>query len=269
MSSFSTEWLALREPFDLRARNPRVLEAVSASFGSRPSVRLADLACGAGSTARALCRRLPIRQHWSLIDNDSRLLAIARNAVVAETIELNAIQVDLSKNFDAAFETPLDLITMSALLDLVSEDWLDGLLRKVMAHAIPIYAALTYDGRTDLSPADPFDAAILSAFNAHQGTDKGFGPALGPAAASATISGFETSGYKVIHGNSDWVIGPEDRTMQIELLRGWAGAADAMKTLADVDTARWLDRRIQLVNERRSSIRVGHVDLFGFPSTTR
>ena len=269
MSGFSAEWLALREPFDLRARNPQVLEAVCASFGSRPSVRLADLACGAGSSVRALCGRLPARQHWSLIDNDPRLLAIARDAVVAETIELNAIQLDLSRNFDAAFEIPLDLITTSALLDLVSEDWLQGFLRKVMARAIPVYAALTYDGRTDLSPADPLDAAILSAFNAHQGTDKGFGPALGPAAARTTVLGLESSGYDVVCGNSDWVIGPEDRTMQIELLRGWAGAAGAMKTLADVDTAGWLDRRIQLVSEGRSSIRVGHVDLFGVPSTRR
>lgn len=269
MSGFSAEWLALRELFDLRARNPQVLDAVGALLEARPSVRVTDLACGTGSTVRAIRTRLPARQQWDLIDTDPRLLAIACNAVRTGTIELNAIQLDLGKDLETVVEKHIDLITMSALLDLVSDAWLQTLLRKVTAHAIPVYAALTYDGRTDLSPADPFDAAILSTFNAHQGTDKGFGPALGPAAAMAAISGFESSGYRVVHGSSDWVIGLGDRVMQIELLRGWASAARDMKTLADADVTRWLARRTKLISEGLSSMRVGHVDLLALPSATR
>ena len=269
MSGFSAAWLALREPFDLRARNPRVLEAVGKLLISRPSIRVADLACGAGSTVRALQSRLPARQRWDLIDNDPALLAIARNAVCAENVELKAIQLDLTWDFERALEAPLDLITMSALLDLVSEAWLEGFLRNVAARALPVYAALTYDGRIDLSPANPADTAIITASNAHQVTDKGFGPALGPAAAKALISGFEASGYKVVYGNSDWVIGPDDRAMQIELLWGWVGAAVEMKALADASAADWLARRTKLVNEGLSSMRVCHVDLLAFPSATR
>jgi hypothetical protein len=267
MSGFSAEWLALREPFDSRARNPRILEAVGNLLGSRPSVRIADLACGAGSTVRALQSHLPARQRWDLVDNDPALLAIARNAVCAENIELKAIRLDLTSDFEAVVEAPLDLITMSALLDLVSEAWLQGFLRNVAARALPVYAALTYDGRIDVSPADPADAAIITAFNAHQGTNKGFGPALGPDAARAVISGFEASGYKVVSGNSDWLIGPNDLTMQIALLGGWASAARDMRTPADV--AGWLARRTRLVSHGLSSMRVGHVDLLAFPSATR
>lgn len=267
MSGFSAEWLALREPFDSRARNPLILEAVANLVGSRSSVRVADLACGAGSTVRALQGRLPIRQRWDLIDNDPALLAIARNAVCAENIELKAIQLDLTRDLETVVETPLDLVTMSALLDLVSEAWLQGFLRSVAARPLPVYAAMTYDGRIDVSPADPADTAIITAFNAHQGTDKGFGPALGPAAARAVISGFEASGYKVVSGDSDWVIGPNDVAMQIALLGGWASAARDMKTPADV--AGWLARRTRLVSDGLSSMRVGHVDLLAFPSATR
>jgi SAM-dependent methyltransferase len=269
MSGFSAEWLALREPFDLRARNLQVLDAVGALLGSHPSVRIADFACGTGSTVRALHARLPARQHWDLVDNDPRLLAIARHAVPAGTIELNAIQLDLSKDVETILQTSVDLVTMSALLDLVSEAWLRGFLHAVAARTLPVYAALTYDGRIDLSPADPFDTAIISAFNAHQGTDKGFGAALGPAAARATIAAFEAPGYKVVCGNSDWSIAPDDRTMQIELLGGWAGAAGDIKTLADADIAGWLARRTRLVSDGHSSMRVGHVDLLALPSATR
>jgi Methyltransferase domain len=269
MSGFAAEWLALRERFDLRARSPGVLDAVGNLLGSRASVRIADLACGAGSTVRALHARLPARQHWTLVDDDSRLLAFARHAVPGGNIELNAVQLDLSRDLAGAFETPRDLITMSALLDLVSDAWLQGLLREVTARAVPVYAALTYDGRTDLSPADPCDAPIITAFNAHQGTDKGFGPALGPAAASAAIAGFESAGYAVVSGTSDWVIGPDDRVMQLELLQGWSSAAREMKMLSDSDIADWLARRTDLVRDGRSSMRVGHLDFLASPSTTR
>ena len=97
MSGFSAEWLALREPFDASARNPDVLDAVSDLLRARPSVHIADLACGAGSTVRAIHKRLPARQRGDLVDSDARLLEIARNAVAAEDVEMNALQLDLGR----------------------------------------------------------------------------------------------------------------------------------------------------------------------------
>ena len=99
---------------------------------------------------------------------------------LTDDISLNAVPIDLSSDFAVALDSTKDLITISALLDLVSEDWLDRFARHVASHALPVYAALTYDGRIDMSPSDPLDEAITSAVNSHQRTDKGFGPALGP-----------------------------------------------------------------------------------------
>ena len=83
MSGFSAEWLALRESYDLRARNPIVLDAVAAAFKSLDAVSVVDLACGAGSTVRALSPHLPARQRWDLVDNDPRLLALALQRKIA------------------------------------------------------------------------------------------------------------------------------------------------------------------------------------------
>ena len=143
-------------------------------------------------------------------------------------------------------------------------------LRKVTARAIPVYAALTYDGRTDLSPADPFDAAILSAVQRASTHRQGFWAGARSGRGKAAISGFEASGYTVVHGKSDWVIGPDDRAMQIELLQGWANAARDMTTLDDAEIAR-LARAgaATVVSDGLSSMRVGHVDLLALPSATR
>jgi hypothetical protein len=269
MSSFSVEWLNLRESYDKRARNPQVLTAVASLLQSKSAVRLVDLACGAGSTLRTLTPHLPARQHWDLVDNDPRLLDIACRSNVSRDISLHAIQLDINEGFEAALRQPSDLITISALLDLVSDTWLDRFARHAASRAVPVYAALSYDGRIELSPSDLADAAVTAAVNAHQHTDKGFGPALGPSGGIAAISRFEALGYSVLRGNSDWVIGTADQEIQIELLNGWGAAAREMGSLSGQDIDDWLVRRRTAIARRTSTMRVGHVDFFATPSTMR
>jgi SAM-dependent methyltransferase len=269
VSGFSVHWLTLREPYDVRARNRTVLDAVAASLKPRSSVRVIDLACGTGSTLRALSPHLPARQKWKLVDNDLDLLARATAAPPANDAAVTAIPLDLNRDLDAALDEAVDLVATSALLDLVSDAWLDRLAGLLAARSIPFYAALSYDGRTGFTPPDSFDAAIATAVNAHQRTDKGFGPALGPGAAAFAITCFEALGYSVVHGTSDWAIGPDDRDLQNEILSGWADAAHEIGALSLADTTAWLTRRRDAVAAGRSSLLVGHVDFFAKPSATR
>jgi SAM-dependent methyltransferase len=269
MSGFSADWLTLREPYDLRARNAMVLDAVAAHLEPKFSVQVVDLACGTGSTARALGPHLPVRQNWRLIDNDLSLLERARATPAPKDTATNVIALDINRDLEAALDGAVDLVATSALLDLVSESWLDRLAVEIVARGVPLYAALSYDGRTKLTPSDPFDAEIAAAVNAHQRTDKGFGPALGPAAAAFAIARFEALGYSVVHGTSDWMMGPDDFEIQTEILAGWASAAHDMGALSQADTAAWLARRRDCIAAGSLSLSVGHVDFFAMPSATR
>ena len=268
MSGFSADWLTLREPYDLRARNPTVLDAVAGSLDSLSSVQVVDLACGTGSTLRALSPLLPARQNWKLIDNDLGLLARAMAAPLVRHATGTAVPLDLNRDLEAALDGPVDLVATSALLDLVSETWLDRLAVEIAARAIPLYAALSYDGRIAFTPSDPLDADIVAAVNAHQRTDKGFGPALGLSATAFAIARFEALAYSVVHGPSDWVMGPHDLDIQAELLAGWASAARDIGALSPADTTAWLRRRHAAIAEG-GSLLVGHVDFFATPSATR
>jgi hypothetical protein len=187
----------------------------------------------------------------------------------AKQVAATTIPLDLNRDLEAALDGPVDLVATSALLDLVSECWLDRLVVEIAARSIPLYAALNYDGRTKFTPPDPLDAAIAAAVNMHQRTDKGFGPALGPAAAAFAISRFETLGYSVVHGTSDWVTGPDDFDIQSEVLDGWASAAHEVGAVSLTDTTAWLTRRRGAVAAGLSSLSVGHVDFFAMPSATR
>jgi hypothetical protein len=264
MSGFAAEWLALREPYDAQARNPDVLAAVAAAVADRSSITVVDLACGTGSTLRALSPRLGGRQQWRLVDNDLGLLAR-----VATEPNVKAIALDLVRDLEAALDGPVDLVTTSALLDLVSDEWLSRLVVEIGARRVPFYAALSYDGRIQFDPSDSSDAAIVAAANTHQRRDKGFGPALGPVAAGSAIRQFEAIGYSVVHGPADWTLGPRDQEIQTEILSGWAGVSRETGDLSLADTVAWLTRRRDAVAAGRSSIRVGHVDIFARPTATR
>ena len=269
MSGFSADWLTLREPYDRRARNQKVLDVVAAALKSRSPLRVIDLACGTGSTLRALSPHLPARQDWKLVDHDPGLLAHAMATPLAADVSVAAVTLDLNRDLETALDGTIDLVATSALLDLASAAWLERLAVAVAARAIPFYAALSYDGRAGFTPEDPYDAAIITAVNAHQRTDKGFGPALGPAAADFATARFEALGYAVAQGRSDWTLGPGDRDMQNEILAGWASAARDMDMLPRDDITGWLARRRDAVASGRSSLYVGHVDFLAMPSATR
>lgn len=268
MSGFSAEWLARREPHDMRARNRDVLESVAA-VAAGDAVAVVDLACGTGSTLRAISPCLPPRQHWRLVDNDLSLLARAAAGKAVPGVAVTRIPVDLTRDLEAALDGPVNLVTASALLDLVSADWLDRLVIEVAARRLPFYAALNYDGRVSFDPADPLDPAVIAAVNLHQQTDKGFGPALGPRAARVAIARFQAVDYAIVHGRSDWHLTPRDHDIQRDMLAGWAGAAREMGAVSLPDAAAWLTRRRDLLAAGRSIVTVGHVDVFARPIGTR
>jgi SAM-dependent methyltransferase len=259
--SFTEEWLALREPADVAARDPRLLEraaqaARGAAQGAAPVI--VDLGCGTGATARALGPYLPPDTRWRLVDNDARLLARA----MAETgAGAEAHRLDLAA-LDALPLAGAHLVTASALLDLVSRDWLAGLAARLARAGIGVYAALSYDGRMAWEPPLAADTEITAAFNAHQRRDKGFGPALGPDAVPVAERLFAAKGFGVETAPSPWHLGPEQAQLHGELLDGIARAAAE----AGLSGARaWGQARRAAC--RYTACVVGHSDLLALPRT--
>ena len=171
MSGFSADWLALREPLRYaraqsgRSRCRRCF-AQSLSFGQNCQILPA-------APDRRCARLRPVFLPSRIGDLSTTILACWRARPrwrVLRQCPSRRLPLDLNRDLEAALDGPVDLITASALLDLVSEAWLERLAVEIAARSIPIYAALSYDGRIEINPADSFDDAIIAAVNAHQRT---------------------------------------------------------------------------------------------------
>jgi hypothetical protein len=274
VSGFDADWLALRAPADDRARATALETELAAVLGARargaPWLAV-DLATGTGANLRRLAPRLPGPQRWRLVDADPALLAHAAgaarglHAADGGAVEAVVERRDLATADLDALCAGAALVTASALLDLVSAAWLERLADAITRTRAVALFALDYDGRRECTPVEPLDAAAHAAFDAHQRGDKGFGPALGPAAAAYAAEAFAGRGFRVVRARSDWALGPADGALQSALIEGWATAAIEREPERREAHAAWRSARIAHVANGHSRVVVGHEDLLVVP----
>ena len=274
METFDADWLALREPIDHRSRAESLLAPLCGVWRARGWSRVLDLGSGTGSNVRYLASRLPAGQEWVLVDHDpDHLRALEQAEVPASVRSLKVVPGDLVHEGLAAI-SHADLVTASALLDLVSEDWLRRVVDACADARRGAYFALSYDGETrwsaDGAPGgqreeDPDDALVRDAVNAHQTGDKGLGPALGPPAGAVAERLFRRACYTTRLLSSPWRLGAADAPLVRRLIASWEVAA---ATLRPADAGRihaWAERRRATVGAGRFTLRVGHRDLLALP----
>ncbi|MFJ9319460.1 class I SAM-dependent methyltransferase [Streptomyces globisporus] len=214
---YAPRWLALREAADAAARAAELLEPLRTQLsGSGATARgertgplvVRDLGCGTGSMGRWLAPRLSGRQHWILHDHDAALLGIAVARLPGTAADGSPVTVatahgNISRlTVDRLLGT--SLVTASALLDLLSEEELGGLAAACAGAGCPVLLTLSVAGRVEVGPADPMDAEILDAFNAHQRREERGRPLLGPDAVKTAAATFARAGMEVRTHASPW-----------------------------------------------------------------
>jgi hypothetical protein len=284
--SFSPSWLAEREPADVAARASDVSRLVQARVPEDRPVRVIDLGSGTGSNARYLIPHLPREQDWVLIDGDRVLLELAPSRMEGWS-RANGYRFDSAgshfsvtspdrrcrfttrvADLNAIVKEPLaavEIVTASALLDLVSEAWLGALAARCADAGVFVLFALTYDGRMECAPEDPEDRDVRELVNRHQRSDKGFGAALGPEAVLVVERLFAARDYDVRRSRSDWVLADDQASLQRQLIDGWAAAAIELAPARRAVIDAWRSRRLLAVDARQSRIVVGHEDVAAWP----
>ncbi len=263
MSGFSDAWLRARAAWDGPARNRTVEGALRAWAQARTDrLVIVDLGAGNGNNQRHLAPLFTQPVDWLLVDNDPALLAAAeRNAALKDGDRLDCRTTDLGSADLEQLIAGADLVTASALFDLVSELWLGQLLDALEKHNSALLAVLTYDGRMEVDVEVGETEMVRRFFNRHQQGDKGLGPALGPEAATALSTSLRERSYDLFEGDSGWNIGAGDSGVD-ELVRGWVSAASEIAPELASEISSW---GADLLSGHGSRIRVGHRDHFAIP----
>ncbi|MGW7533429.1 class I SAM-dependent methyltransferase [Amycolatopsis sp. NPDC054798] len=239
-SGYAPEWLKLREPADTAARAADLV----ALLPDGPAV-IRDLGCGTGAMGRWLSGRLPKPQRWILHDQDPRLLEIAARSlppgIDVETEQADVTRLELSGT---------SLVTASALLDLLTEEEIQRLVKSCVDASSPALFTLSVTGSAEIAPPDEADEALNDAFNDHQRR----GGKLGPEAVACTAAEFKRHGWTVHTRPSPWRLGPEHRELIDTWYRGFVAAALEQ----DPSLAVPEDRRI-------TDVTVHHQDLLALP----
>jgi hypothetical protein len=263
----STEWLALREPADAAARSRELVEHVPIPATNRWVIH--DLGGGAGAMGRWLAPLLPGPQHWVVHDRDTDLLALAAAHLPGRAADGAPVSVD-TKPSDITRLEPAELagatlICASALLDMLTEDELDGLVKACVAAGCPILVAMSVVGRVELTPADSLDGRVADAFNAHQRRFTGRGRLLGPDAVGAAVERFGRLGAEVLVAPSPWQLGASQAELTEVWLTGWVGAACDQQPELIAHAASYARRRLAQAADGQLEVTVDHADLLALP----
>jgi hypothetical protein len=265
----SREWLALREPADAAARAGDLVRQLARRLPETSRWVIHDLGCGTGAMGRWLAPLLSGSQHWILHDRDRDLLEVAAADLPGRASDGGAVSVEPRQSDITRLQqrdlAGASLITASALLDVLTEDEMAGLVTVCAGAGCPVLLTLSVVGRVEVTPADPLDRRVAAAFDAHQRRATDRGRLLGPDAVAFAVEQFGQLGAEVLVRPSPWRLGALEGELAAEWFTGWMAAACEQQVELAVEADAYLRRRLAEAGAGGLEVTVDHADLLVLP----
>jgi hypothetical protein len=218
---------------------------------------------------RWLAPRLPGPQHWVVHDLDADLLLVAASDPPGPAADGAAVTVEARRSDIARLRpddlTGASLITASALLDILTDDELTGLVGVCADAGCSILLTLSVIGRVELTPADPLDRRVAAAFDAHQRRTTERGRLLGPDAVEVAVEQFGQRGIDVVVRPSPWQLGAAEAELAAEWFTGWVAAACEQQPELAAECEAYMRDRLAQIEAGQLAVTVEHADLLALP----
>ncbi len=264
----SSDWLALREQEDARARSRRLARDAAGRLGSGPIV-IHDLGSGTGSMTRWLAPLLPGPQTWVLHDWNADLVERAAESAVPVDQEGRAVTVRTRTGQLARLGSDdledASLVTASALLDVLTAEEVRAVVQACVDAGCPALFSLSVTGEVRLDPRDSRDDLIQAAFNEHQRRRVGERRLLGPSGGAFAHRLFLEAGWNVRAAATSWRLGDHDPRLLEQWFDGWLGAALEQRADLRGEGAGYRASRSSQLQHGSLSAVVMHTDLLAWP----
>jgi hypothetical protein len=261
----SAAWLRLREAADAAARAREFVEPVRRHLAGARRAVIHDLGAGTGSMGRWLAPQLPGPQHWIMYDRDADLLSCATTGMPGAGVDHRPVTAETRlrdiTRLTAADLDGASLVTASALLDMLTGEEVERVVRACVGAGCPTLLTISVTGRVELTPADPLDAEIGEAFAAHQRRTTGGRTQLGPDAVDAAVDAFARHGVDVCVRSSPWRLGAQHADLACEWFTGWLAAACEQRPDLACAAGAYARRRLAEAAAGRLGVVVHHDDL--------
>jgi hypothetical protein len=222
-------------------------------------VEIIDLGAGTGANQRWLAPRLPFRQRWIHLDHDP---AISRSMPLLDDTVIIDDNVNALERLLAHASGHRQLVTCSALLDVLTTAEVAAVCHALLDNQIPALFSLTVTGALSVVPADPHDQLLLDAFNDHQRRAGG----AGPDATSLVVDELVAGGFEVRTQETPWrLTAHEGQAFVARLLEERLAAAAAQDPAIAATAAAWLELRRAQLARGVLQIDLGHCDILALP----
>tara|TARA_B100000900_G_scaffold154893_1_gene131547 strand:+ start:1629 stop:2501 length:873 start_codon:yes stop_codon:yes gene_type:complete len=283
-NKFSKSWINMRLEYDNYSRS-NILNKYLKNNKYMPDIDLIDMCSGSGNFLIWLIKNELSFNEYTLIDNDTNLLKSIKSnlrknipkdlKIKSNTNNMNLIlckdkfissKVLIKKNDCDNFNYKtkrFHIISYSAALDLMSKSSIIKAIKRVN-NLNAIYFSLCFNGIVKWTPTNTFDKYILSFFNKHQRTDKGFGEALGPESIDFVNRYSIKQGMKVTTKHSPWIINNKTNQDKIFMNRYLLDIKKALFHMEGIDRnilRNWYKDKKRDIEKKSIKLYVGHQDI--------
>ena len=282
--NFSAVWIKSREPYDTRSRSKILCNL----YKNNKEVfqNILDLGGGTGSFLRwchannieydrflitdhnptlldrfyVISKKFFSEEHINFIKHSDLSYLLERKKTQKISI-INLKKQEIMKTMESM--NNYNLISLSAVSDLLSKDYIKKLLDKVHEGKY-IYFSICFDGNVKWKRSNKYDKYVISMFNKHQLQQKTLGMALGSNSIKIIKEMSLKRKYKVTMADSSWILqsdSSDSRDFQLSYLNTIYRPLKKYELIDSAILNEWFIMRSKDIQLKKSQIRVGHKDL--------
>ena len=277
---FTSTWLALRESYDISSRNKNMTKFI------KKSDSILDIGSGTGAFSRWCLVNNVFFDNMMLVDHDERLLNKCnkimskfckakqlifqktsnkefkiKDSINEYTFKFKILHKDLNLVFNLI--NNFDVLSMSALIDLLSINFLNKLFKNIN-HGKVIIMTLCFNGPVRWNYKNSYDKYVVNAFNKEQQSIKKGNFSLGCESIDKVKQLAQKKNFKFSVYDSSWKlssISNDDKQFHQKYLETIYKPLKKNKKIDRKLLDQWFITKLKLINNGSLETKVGHNDI--------